>query len=77
MGKAVIADQVIIIFAGTNGYTDHVPVVRMKEYEAQCLRYVATQYAEVGQAIMREGQISEETEKRLREALDLFNKTWE
>ena len=72
-----LADQVIIIFAGTNGYTDHVPVARMEEYEAQCLRYVATQYAEVGQSIMREGQINKETEERLREALDLFNKTWE
>jgi F-type H+-transporting ATPase subunit alpha len=72
-----LGDQVMIIFAGTNGYTDHVPVLRMKEYEDQFLRYVATQYPEVGEAIMRDGRISEETEKSLREALDLFNKSWE
>jgi F-type H+-transporting ATPase subunit alpha len=72
-----LGDQVMIIFAGTNGYTDRVTVERMKEYEARFLRYMATQYADVGQAIMRDGEIGEETEKRLREALDLFNKSWE
>jgi F-type H+-transporting ATPase subunit alpha len=72
-----LSDQVMIIFAGTNGYARHVPVERMKEYEAQVLRYLGTQYAELGQAIAREGQISKETEARLREALDLFNKSWE
>ncbi len=72
-----LADQVMIIFAGTNGYTDHVPVPRIREYEEQFLRYVATQYPEVGQAIASEGRISEETEKALREALELFNKSWE
>jgi F-type H+-transporting ATPase subunit alpha len=72
-----LGDQVMIIFAGTNGYADHVPVMRIKEYEDQFLRYMATQYPEVSEAIMRDGRISEETEKSLRGALDLFNKSWE
>jgi len=72
-----LGDQVMIIFAGTNGYTDHVPVIRIKEYEEQFLRYMATQYPEVGEAIMRDGRISEETDRSLRGALDLFNKSWE
>jgi F-type H+-transporting ATPase subunit alpha len=72
-----LSDQVMIIFAGTNGYCDHVPVVRMKEYEDQVLRFLAAQYPEVGQAIIEEGRISEETETTLRAALDLFNKGWE
>jgi F-type H+-transporting ATPase subunit alpha len=72
-----LADQVMIIFAGTNGYTDHVPVPRMKEYEEQFLRYMATQFPEVGQTIAREGRISEEMDAKLREALELFNKGWE
>jgi F-type H+-transporting ATPase subunit alpha len=72
-----LADQVMIIFAGTNGYADHVPVLRMREYEEQFLRYMATQFPEVGQAIAREGRISEETDAQLREALEMFNKGWE
>jgi F-type H+-transporting ATPase subunit alpha len=72
-----LSDQVMIIFAGTNGYTDHVPVERIREYEEQFLRYMAAQYPEVGQAMAREGQISKETEAQLREALELFNKSWE
>ncbi len=72
-----LSDQVMILFAGTNGFASHVPVERMQEYETQVLRYLDTQYAEVGQAIMRDGRISEETKERLREALELFNKSWE
>ncbi len=72
-----LSDQVMIIYAGTHGYVDHVPVARVKEYEAQFLRYMATQYPHVGQAIMAEGEISEETERALQEALELFNKSWE
>jgi F-type H+-transporting ATPase subunit alpha len=72
-----LSDQVMIIFAGTNGYTGQVPVLRMKEYEEQVLRFLNTQYPEVGQAIAREGRIGEETEQTLREALELFNQSWE
>jgi F-type H+-transporting ATPase subunit alpha len=72
-----LADQVMIIFAGTNGYADDIPVLRMKEYEDQFLRYMATQYPEVGQSITDEGRISEDAEKVLREALDVFGKSWE
>jgi F-type H+-transporting ATPase subunit alpha len=72
-----LSGQVMIIFAGTNGYVDHVPIPRVSEYESQFLAYMATQYPEVGEAIMREGRISEETEAPLRGALELFNKGWE
>jgi F-type H+-transporting ATPase subunit alpha len=72
-----LSDQVIILFSGTNGYADSVPVARMNEYEEQCLRYMSTQFPTVGQSITDEGRITEETEKVLREALDLFVKSWE
>jgi F-type H+-transporting ATPase subunit alpha len=72
-----LSDQVMIIFSGTNGYADNVPVVRMEEYEEQFLRYMATQFPKVGQSITDEARITEETEKDLREALDLFVKSWE
>ncbi len=72
-----LSDQVMIIFSGTNGYADNVPVARMEEFEEQFLRYMATQFPKVGQSITDEGRINEETEKVLREALDLFVKSWE
>jgi F-type H+-transporting ATPase subunit alpha len=72
-----LSDQVMIIFAGTNGYADAVPVPRVKEYEERFLRHMATQRPDVGAAIASEGRISEETEPKLREALDEFNKSWE
>ncbi len=72
-----LSDQVIIIFAGTNGYTDQVAVERIKEYEEGLLRYMAAQHPQISQTIMRETKIDKETEEKLREAIETFNRGWE
>ncbi len=68
--------QVIVIYAGVNGYADNVPLDRMKAWEAALLRFMDTSYPEVGKAIVEEKRISEETEARLKEALEAFQASW-
>jgi F-type H+-transporting ATPase subunit alpha len=68
--------QVMIIFAGTNGYLDRVPVERVKEWETGFLRFMETQHPEVGEAIMRDLRLTEDTEKALRTATEEFNLGW-
>jgi F-type H+-transporting ATPase subunit alpha len=68
--------QVMIIFAGTNGYLDKVPVDRVKEWETGFLRFMETQHPEVGQAILRDLRLNEDTEKALRTAAEEFNLSW-
>ncbi|MER3559021.1 MAG: F0F1 ATP synthase subunit alpha [Armatimonadota bacterium] len=68
--------QVMIIFAGVNGYLDKVPVERVREWETGFHRFMATQHPEVGQAIMRDLRITEETEKALRAAIEEYNLGW-
>ncbi len=69
--------QVMVVFAGTNGYADAVPVERMKKWEADLVRYLATSHPEIGKDIAEKKQISAETEKKLREALEAFKSTWQ
>lgn len=69
-------DQVIEIFAGTNGYADKVPAERMRAWEEALIRYMQTSHPEIRKAIGEEKKISEDTEKRLREALDSFSRTF-
>jgi F-type H+-transporting ATPase subunit alpha len=66
--------QVMILFAGTNGYVDNVPVERVREWETALLRFMDTQYPAVGQSIMAEKRVTDENDKALRAAIQEFAK---
>ncbi len=71
-----LESEVIVLFAGTNGFADKVPIERMRPWETAMLRYMETSYPEVGKAIAERRQITPETEAKLRSALDAFNAAW-
>ena len=66
------ADQVMSIFAGTQGYFDAVPVNKVAEAERELLRFMREEKSEVRNAIISSKNISGDTEKLLRAALDEF-----
>ncbi len=68
--------QVMAIFAGTQGYTDAVPVQRMREWETAFLHFMDTHHPHIGETIAREKALSEATEKSLRAAIEEFNKVF-
>ncbi len=68
------ADQVTSIFAGTQGYLDAVPVNRVAEAEKELLRFMREEKSEVRNTIIESKNISDDTEKLLRAALDEFRK---
>ena len=68
------ADQVTSIFAGTQGYFDAVPVNRVAEAEKELLRFMREEKSEVRNAIIESKNITADTEKALRAALDEFRK---
>ena len=41
--------QVIILFAGTNGYADNVPVEKMRKWEVELMRYLANSHPDACQ----------------------------
>lgn len=71
-----LEDQVIILFAGVNGFTDKTAVERMKEWETGLFKFVDISYSEIRKAIQREKRISTETDEKLREAIQIYNSTW-
>ncbi len=72
-----LEDQVIELFAGTNGFADRVPLERMKAWETTLLRYMETSYPEIGKSIAEKKRILPEVEQQLRQALDAFTSTWQ
>jgi F-type H+-transporting ATPase subunit alpha len=71
-----LEDQVILIYAGTRGFMDHVAVARVKEWQAGFMRFVKTTYPQVGQNIVSSLDFKPETEAMLKQAFDEFNKSW-
>src|SRR5256712_1129208 len=69
-----VAKQVMVLFAGTNGYTDDLAVDDLHAFEEQLLRFLDSSHAELEETIKRERPLSEETEKRLRSAIEEFRK---
>jgi len=71
-----LENQVMVFYAGTNGYADTIPLEKMKKWETDLIRYLGTSHPDLGRDIAERKQISPETEKKLREALDAFKTTW-
>jgi F-type H+-transporting ATPase subunit alpha len=69
--------QVIVIFAGTRGFADRVPLDDMRRWENELLRYMDTSHPEIGRDIAEKGRITEETENALESALQAFSNSWQ
>ncbi len=66
--------QVLIIFAGINGYLDDVPINSAKKFETEFLNFIEKKYSAIELEISKQKVISEATEKKLKDALAAFKK---
>jgi len=69
-----VEDQVVSIFAGVNGYLDDLPVRDVQRFEAEFLNELKANAADILTAIRETGVLSDETEGKLKAALDDFVK---
>ncbi len=71
-----LQDQVMVLFAVTNGYADDVAVERMRAWEGELVRVLNASHPEIGKEIAEKKAVTPETEKRLREALEESRLGW-
>jgi len=71
-----VEDQVMIIFAAIEGYTDDIPVKDVVRFEGALRQYLNTQYPEIGADIVATKDLTPETEAKLRRAIEQFKETW-
>jgi F-type H+-transporting ATPase subunit alpha len=69
-------DEILILFAGTNGFSDQISLDRMRTWETDVLRFMQASHPEIGKSISVDRQITKDTEANLREALKEFNAGW-
>ena len=67
-----VTDQIIAIYAGTNGYLDEIPNNKVQEYEAGLLAFVKSDYPDAYETLKREQKISDELEETIKKACREF-----
>lgn len=67
-----VSDQVMIIFAVTNGFVDDIPVGELSRFEAELFRFVDANYPELSEKILANKDFTTD----LTEAINEFKKTF-
>ncbi|MEQ8839172.1 MAG: F0F1 ATP synthase subunit alpha [Lacipirellulaceae bacterium] len=67
-----VIDQVFVIYAGTKGHLDKVPVDRIAEWEDKFLTFMKDQKPEIGKAIEESGDLKDDVAEQLETALKEF-----
>jgi F-type H+-transporting ATPase subunit alpha len=64
-----VVDQVMVIYAGTRGFLDKVPIKQVAAWEEQFLRFMHEQRAELLNALIKERKLTKELEEKLKAAI--------
>jgi F-type H+-transporting ATPase subunit alpha len=71
-----VEQQILVIFAGTNGYVDEVPVNAVKKFEAELLRFAVSKHQALLSDIKSKKQIDDDLKARIKSAIEEFKKTF-
>jgi F-type H+-transporting ATPase subunit alpha len=67
-----LADQVVIIYAATNGYLDDLPVTACRRFEKELYAFMADRYPDVGHTIEKTGVLDDKTAETMKKAVEEF-----
>jgi len=69
-----VENQVMMIYAVTNKYLSEIETNEVGKFEEEFLKFVNTQYAEIGKGIRETGKLEGKAEEKLKTALEEFIK---
>ncbi len=72
-----VQEQVVVIFAGVNGYTDAIPVNRVTDFEKELLESFRSNHGDILDIIRDKREISGDTEEKLKAVLDEFSRAFQ
>jgi F-type H+-transporting ATPase subunit alpha len=67
-----VADQVLSIYAGVNGFLDDVPVDKVRQFEEDLLHYITQHHPELRKEVATIGKIDDKVGGRLKDILATF-----
>ncbi|MDE0028634.1 MAG: F0F1 ATP synthase subunit alpha [Deltaproteobacteria bacterium] len=69
--------QVLIIYAGTNGFVDQVDPDNLQRYQSELFEFVESQHPDLLPSIVEKGQIDDDVKGTVEKALQEFNQRFE
>lgn len=67
-----LANQVVLVYAGTNGYLDEIPIAKCKFYETELAKFLEDRHSEIMNAINEKHDLPDELTDKLKAALEEF-----
>ncbi|PZQ82991.1 MAG: F0F1 ATP synthase subunit alpha [Ancylobacter novellus] len=71
-----VEEQVVVIYAGTNGYLDTLPVSKVRAFEDGLLLFLRSKHSDILDTIRTSKELSKDTTEKLVKAIDAFAKTF-
>jgi len=71
-----VEQQVVILWAATNGYLDAVPVEKVRDYEAEYIQYLKLREKDLLATIAKEKNIDEKITAKLEKATKTFTESF-
>ena len=72
-----VEKQVLIIYAGTNGFVDQVAPENLQRYQNELFEFVESQHPDLFPAIVEKRQIDDDTKPQVEQALQEFSQRFE
>jgi F-type H+-transporting ATPase subunit alpha len=70
-----VADQVLSIYAGVNGFLDNVPVNKIREFEQSLLAYIKEKHPNIREEVVTKKKIDDEFGGKLKQIISEFKKS--
>src|SRR4030066_635082 len=71
-----VEDQVLILFALTNGYLDDIEVKKLQRFEKEYLEFIHSNCTDIMTDLKKTKDIDEKSEQKIKNAIERFNKSF-
>jgi len=71
-----VENQIMSIFAVTNGYLQKIEIDNVSRFETEYLEFMGNEHADIVETLKKTGNLDNDTEKKLRDAIEQFHKTF-
>jgi F-type H+-transporting ATPase subunit alpha len=72
-----VVHQIIVIFAGTNGYVDDIPASSVRRFEKELIKFVDAKYEDIKKEIKEKKILDDDLKARLRAMIEEFKNSFQ
>jgi F-type H+-transporting ATPase subunit alpha len=67
-----VQQQILIIYAGTNGFVDELPLTALKKYEQELYSFIESKHPDIFADILKKRELDSDLRAKLNKALEEF-----